>query len=612
MLRILILLAATAPAVAATVSVVGLHWAPGGDQALEVLRISDVGGPHTPLLGAWSRWGWSHPGPMLFWLLAPWQRALGNDGVLLACGLISVGSLACATLIGFRRGGTALGALLGFAGVVLTRAMGLSVLVDVWNPYVAILPFLVFVLLVWSVTCDDLVMAPFAAAVGTFCVQAHVGFLPLVGGLAGLAAAAVGVRHLRGRARGVRRSSPSARSRDRPGSSPQPRPAHLPRPDRTFRGWLSAHRATSSALATVGVLVLLWLPALIDELWGSRNLTSLWRYMRAPGTPTAGWGSAVGIMSAQLHLPAPWMGAPATNDAGLSPMGGWTWAAAAAILLTLAAGWAMHRRRQEAVLLDLVALGAIGLGAWATSRVTGPLFAYTMQWWWIISMLAAVALVWTAIDTFGVGRAMWVPVALLAATVVASAAAVVEDLPVERPQPLVSQALSQLIGPTAAALDPGGTYSVHAVDQRNLGSIGPGMLLALIQRGLHATAAPGDGASIQFGAPRVRPPAETTGVLDVVSLEALDDGWEPPPGTRELTRYDPLTPAERDEMRGLQSRIRSSLGASAPPGILQMNTRADVERARRHDVSERDITRFRYLQSKGSGFAVLLSPPPAG
>jgi len=43
------------PFVVAALSVIGVHWNPAGDQAIEVMRIRDVGTGHTPLIGQWSR-----------------------------------------------------------------------------------------------------------------------------------------------------------------------------------------------------------------------------------------------------------------------------------------------------------------------------------------------------------------------------------------------------------------------------------------------------------------------------------------------------------------------------------------------------------------------------
>ena len=81
---VVVIVLVLAPVVAACISLLGRHWHAGGDQALEMLRIEDVGTRHTPLLGAWSRWGWAHPGPVLFYALAPFYRLFGETGVLSA------------------------------------------------------------------------------------------------------------------------------------------------------------------------------------------------------------------------------------------------------------------------------------------------------------------------------------------------------------------------------------------------------------------------------------------------------------------------------------------------------------------------------------------------
>jgi hypothetical protein len=61
------------PLVVALISLIGTHWPPSSDDAVEVLRIRDVGTRHTPLVGMDSRLRWSDPGPFLFWVLAPFH-----------------------------------------------------------------------------------------------------------------------------------------------------------------------------------------------------------------------------------------------------------------------------------------------------------------------------------------------------------------------------------------------------------------------------------------------------------------------------------------------------------------------------------------------------------
>jgi hypothetical protein len=174
-----------APVVAVCVSVIGRHWHPGGDQALEMLRIEDVATSHTPLLGAWSRWGWAHPGPALFWALSPFYRVFGETGVPIGMGVLNGAAIVGVVLVAHRRGGTELAALAGLVMALLIRSLGVSLLVDIWNPWAAFLPFVLFVMLAWAVLCRDWAMLPIAVFVGatgrrqaTFAITGSVGSSP--------------------------------------------------------------------------------------------------------------------------------------------------------------------------------------------------------------------------------------------------------------------------------------------------------------------------------------------------------------------------------------------------------------------------------------------------
>src|SRR5690242_4789377 len=81
------------PLLVALISLLGTHWHASGDDALELLRVREVGGRHTPLTGVQSRFGWNHPGPLLFWGLAPFNWVLGPTGVLFGVGLLNAASL---------------------------------------------------------------------------------------------------------------------------------------------------------------------------------------------------------------------------------------------------------------------------------------------------------------------------------------------------------------------------------------------------------------------------------------------------------------------------------------------------------------------------------------
>src|SRR4051794_10377743 len=70
-------------------------WAVGDIGLIEV-AVRDVGGRHTPLLGAFSRYQWHHPGPLLFYALAGPYRLLGSDGSALHAGAVVVNAIAVA------------------------------------------------------------------------------------------------------------------------------------------------------------------------------------------------------------------------------------------------------------------------------------------------------------------------------------------------------------------------------------------------------------------------------------------------------------------------------------------------------------------------------------
>src|SRR6478735_4794964 len=167
----------------------------GGDVALTEISVRDVGGTHTPLFGVYSRYGWHHPGPLLFYALAVPYRLLGTDGSALAGGAVLVNALAVggSAWLLWRRG--RLGGLVvgGLVLAVLLHSLGGAVLPTPWNPLITVLPLLLFVLAVWSVVCGDAWMLPIVIGAGSFVVQAHVGTagVVLVGGIAaGLAVVA--------------------------------------------------------------------------------------------------------------------------------------------------------------------------------------------------------------------------------------------------------------------------------------------------------------------------------------------------------------------------------------------------------------------------------------
>ena len=90
------LVVVSVPLVVMIVRVLRTPYLATSDFALIELRVADVGGGNTPLVGVYSRFGWNHPGPLLFYVLALPYRVLGADGPALRASGVLVNLVAAA------------------------------------------------------------------------------------------------------------------------------------------------------------------------------------------------------------------------------------------------------------------------------------------------------------------------------------------------------------------------------------------------------------------------------------------------------------------------------------------------------------------------------------
>jgi hypothetical protein len=339
----------------------GRTYTPTADNALIELNTRDIG-HHPVLVGLVSRDGWSHPGPALFYLLAAPYRLTGSSSIALPLGALAINAAAIAgiAVVARRRGGLSL-MLLTLLGVgLLVRALGPEFVADVWNPYIPVLAFGFFLFLTWEMTCGQTWALPVAAGVGSFCIQTHIGYLALV-----IPLLAWGVAWL-------------------------------------VRSLVKAHRLAAlgrAALVTAAVLSVLWLPPLVDELLHSPgNLSAIADYFRHPHQSAHTLADGYRIVGAQFELtpewltgldpPSPFTGEPFSLYSNPIPL----------LLLPLAASALVLRRRRGLEARRLVAtLGvALALGVLAVARTLGAVYAYRLRWTWVLAMVAAVVVAWTA------------------------------------------------------------------------------------------------------------------------------------------------------------------------------------------------------------------------
>jgi hypothetical protein len=147
-----------------------------GDKALIELRTRDVLSLHPPLLGPYSRFGWAHPGPVLYFFLALPHTLLGGTSTALMIGVVLWNTLAVGTAIwlAVRQGALACCGVC-FAVIVTIWTSTPALLIDPWNPSMVILPFLLgLVACACLIAGDERALTP---AVLTLIVilQTHVG-----------------------------------------------------------------------------------------------------------------------------------------------------------------------------------------------------------------------------------------------------------------------------------------------------------------------------------------------------------------------------------------------------------------------------------------------------
>jgi hypothetical protein len=239
------------------------------------MRVEDVG-RHTPLVGPYSRFGWNHPGPLMYWLLAFPYHLFGDrpEALLAAAATLNALTVAALSAVAWRRGRLPLVALTMTATAILIHAMGPAMIRDPWNPFITLLPLALTVFLVWSVIEGDFWMWPPLAFLVSFELQSHIGYLPM------LAMLGVSVFAIAWRRKSLNTLLPTSTKQ---------------------RWWVLG---LSSA-----VIFGCWLPVLLDQVAGTGNLGAIAHYFLTNSDSPAGFSTAFHVAADQLQFPsAPWLG----------------------------------------------------------------------------------------------------------------------------------------------------------------------------------------------------------------------------------------------------------------------------------------------------------------
>lgn len=547
------------PHVVAICVAAGTGWVPSGDQALEILRMHDVGSSHTPLLGVYSRFGWNHPGPLLFWVNGPVLHLFGPAGVLAFTGVLNLTWALVAIAAARRLGGDALAIVVTACLSLAVAAQGAELITDVWNPWIALPAVICFVFTVAAFAQTGGRWTLLAAVVaGSYAVQAHIGCAPLVG------AAAAGAVVWCWRAR-----------------PPVARPLRL-------------------AGAALGLGLLLWSGPIVQQVRGpDGNLSALVNFA-TEGTqePTPTTKVALSISAREVGAIPAWMGANEKGYLGVQGADAWTLLIAPVALGALA--FAARRRDPVVVRASAYALLLHVATIFAVSRTSGGLFSYVLRWSWATSIFAVATIVWSAWRLAGLARTGWatstvaarsdapaedrsepepdgVPVpsggswpspgrvpsrvafAVAVAVVVVSAGPTTRTAITTRmvPDPRLSHATQEVVSRVEPNL-PKGRYNVRWNHGFGFSSVATGVFAHLARHGYDLRYLPDFATSVGDFRVGDDPTVPTIWVI------GSEHGWTAPPGARRIADWTPLPAEDHARKIELEARLRRQTGT--PPG----------------------------------------------
>lgn len=434
----------------------GGTYNPAGDLAMTELVTRDVGS-RAVLLGPYSRDGWHHPGPALYYLLVLPYRLLGSASTALAVAALAIngGSVAGMAAIARRRGGVA-PMLLTLVGCALVlRSLGPDEVRLAWNPYITVLPYGLLVFLTWALTCRDRWALPVAVFVASFVAQTHIGYVALA-----LPLLVLGTVWL------------------------------------VAASWSQWRRLVAPGLTAAAIGLVMWLPAVIQQLTNQPgNLHVALEWFRRGGTfgeePRGfliGWRA----VSAQFGLPPGWLFGEVTTTVAAEPM--YLSDPLTPVLLVLMAGaaWLLWRWRPAGAwqLLVLWAFTTV-VGIVAVARTVGMVFEYRLGWTSVLGMVAGVLVAWAgwlAVTRWrpALEQRVLVPASLVTLAVLAVVSSVAH-VRVDIPTGMSSSRIRHLVPEVVDAL-PAEPGTVVVDGRRSVEGLilGPGLLLQLERRGIDA------------------------------------------------------------------------------------------------------------------------------
>jgi hypothetical protein len=342
-----------------------------GDYAVDELALTNS--EHfQQLLGNYSRFGWSHPGPAWFYLLDTIYAPLGSQTWSFLVAVLLVNALAAALVVAvaWRASSSWIVALAG-CGILLAYvgSVGAGTFRDPWPPWAVILPMAVFILLAAVGAAGSTPAIVAAMLLGSYEIQVDIGTTAPVG--------VMGIAML------VLRLGGDLLSRRAP----------------FWSDLAGSRRRQGVVVAGLALLLVMWLPPLVQEVSGPGrgNLTQVARFFLAPHPKyhLRETASAVGRLLAAF----PFGPRPAIEDTTVTSPSLLYEAVVAAFValaaaLALAGAFARDRFLQSLGILLVAAVVCVVLVA---REVVGPFYPFVLYWVTILPVVLAIGLVTLAV-----------------------------------------------------------------------------------------------------------------------------------------------------------------------------------------------------------------------
>lgn len=546
------------------------HWNPVLDLAMTELRVRDVAGRHSPLIGLPGRIGifpdqGSHPGPLSFYLLAPTYRLAASTSWGLLAGMIvlALAAIWLALWIAGRRGGSPFVVAVAAMLAVVVHGYGMVVVTQPWNPYLPLLFWVVVLLATWSVLLGDHAMLVVVAGAGSLAAQTHLPYLGLCTGMAGLGLVGLAVLW--------------------------------------YRHPVQRNDVQRSVGRAVLLALLLWSPVVVDQVRHTPgNLSMLTDYFRDPPEEPVGIGEGVRLVLRHLDVWRIVRGSIGfgERDGGAFVQAGFRLDGSVVpgvlVLLVWLAAVVVAVRLRHRMLLALHAVigAALVLATISMGRIFGKVWYYLTLWAWSVLVLLVASVLWTAAAAWRRGPgaadgaavspaerrlgdlATRLPVRSLVVGLIVVAGLgtyvplVADAARVRAPEQHLSDSLRALVGPTADALDDAtgaatlgadGTYVVTWSDALWFGSQGYGLVSELERRGFDV------GVPNTWRVPvtqhRVIHPGEATAEIHLATGSYIEQ-WRALPGAVEVAYVEPRDADELIEYAELDARLRDGLVAA--------------------------------------------------